>query len=169
MCSGCKATVLNSTSDFTTLLMDKQTHSLSGHFIRHWGGFLKQAVTAATRLLLSSSQGHPEVLLLLFFILTKEPVVEFRPKQLLSSFFLPEAKPSIAVSREGGTTYMVGQIDGAANSVKIDWRVAWKHHAARFMKGEHEEARTRRELWEMFSFVLLCVQVRGRLNSKARE
>lgn len=64
---------------------------------------------------------------------------------------------------------MAGQIDGAANSVKIDWRVAWKHHAARFMKGEHEEARTRKELWEMFSFVLLSVHMKGRLNSNARE
>lgn len=64
---------------------------------------------------------------------------------------------------------MAGQIDGAANSVKIDWRVAWKHHAGRFMKGEHEEARGRKELWEMFPFVLFSVHVRGRLNSNARE
>lgn len=64
---------------------------------------------------------------------------------------------------------MAGQIDGAANSVKIDWRVAWKHPAARFMKGEHEEARGRRELWETFPFILFSLHVRGRLNPDAGE
>lgn len=63
---------------------------------------------------------------------------------------------------------MAGRIDGAANSVRIDWRVAWKHHAARFMKGKHEESRTRKELRETFSFVLLSIHVSGRLNSNAR-
>lgn len=63
---------------------------------------------------------------------------------------------------------MAGQIDGAANSVKIDWRVAWKHRAGRFMKGEHQEARTRKELRVKFSFILLSVNEGGRLHSNVR-
>lgn len=43
--------------------------------------------------------------------------------------FFPRGKNINSGEREARTTYSAGQIDSETNSVKIDWRVAWKRPA----------------------------------------
>lgn len=79
---------------------------------------LYQSINATAWQLLFSSRGDCKF--------ENESSVEFRPRQILS---FPRGKNINKGEREARTTYSAGQIDSETNSVKIDWRVAWKRPA----------------------------------------
>lgn len=80
-------------------------------------------------------------------VIWKPALSKFRLKQSPS---FPKAKTSIA-QREARTTYSTGQIDNETNSVKIDWRVAWKRLAWDLWREEgtsqREKLKDKRKWW----------------------